>query len=70
MKREFPNFEDLLEELPKVLDDSYFSSDTKGDCEGLLITRVKSMTNGINGLVLCPECETTDEELFEKQRYC
>ena len=34
MKREFPNFEDLLEELPKVLDDSYFSSDTKGDCEG------------------------------------
>lgn len=65
VRREFPNFGDLLEELPKVLEGSYFSGDTKGDYEGALITRVKSMTNGINGLVLCPECETTDEELFE-----
>lgn len=65
VQRVFPNFADLLDELPNILKSSLFSDDTKGDYAGALVTRVKSMTNGINGLVLCPECETTDEELFE-----
>lgn len=64
--RDFPTFADLLEELPQILDDSLFSGDTKGDYAGALVTRVKSMTNGINGLVLCPEREISDEELFER----
>ena len=55
----------LFRSLPNILNSSFFSDDTKGDYAGALVTRVKSMTNGINGLVLCPECETTDEELFE-----
>lgn len=61
----FPTFSDLLVTLPKVMDNSLYSKDTKSDYAGALITRVKSLTNGINGLVLCAEDELTARELFE-----
>ncbi len=49
----FPTFRDLLEELPKVMERSAYSSDTKSDYSGALVTRIHSLTNGINGQVLC-----------------
>ncbi len=63
----FPTFRDLLEELPKVMERSAYSSDTKSDYSGALVTRIHSLTNGINGQVLCsgvmPEQES--ERLFD-----
>lgn len=61
----FPTFSDLLVTLPKVMDNSLYSKDTQSDYAGALVTRVKSLTNGINGLVLCAEDELSVKELFE-----
>lgn len=47
----FPTFETLLEILPKVVDSSAYSSDTSNDYKGALVTRVRSLTRGIHGLI-------------------
>lgn len=62
----FPTFEDLLETLPQVMEESEYSGDTKSDYAGALITRVKSLTNGINGQILCSNDEIPAEELFDE----
>lgn len=61
----FPTFGDLLETLPEVMNNSMYSNDTKSDYAGALVTRVNSLTNGINGLVFCSEDEVPAAELFE-----
>jgi len=62
----YPTFFDLLETLPEVMDDSMYSKDTKSDYSGALITRVKSLTNGLNKSIFCDEYGVSDKELFEK----
>ncbi len=62
----FPTFNDLIETLPEVMNSSMYSADTKSDYAGALITRVRSMTNGINGQIFCSNKELTDRELFEQ----
>lgn len=64
----FPTFADLLVTLPEVMKSSLYSQDTQSDYAGALVTRVKSLTNGINGLVLCASDSDvlTDSELFEQ----
>lgn len=62
----FPTFTDLLIALPEVMRTSMYSQDTQSDYTGALVTRVKSLTNGINGLVLCADDELSNEELFDK----
>lgn len=62
----FPTFADLLTTLPEVMDNSLYSKDTQSDYAGALVTRVKSLTNGINGLVLCADNELADTELFDE----
>ncbi len=47
----FPTFEDMLRELNNILETSEYSADTKGDYIGALSTRLKSLTNGINGQI-------------------
>lgn len=60
----FPTFMDLLITLPEVMADSSYSNDTKSDYSGALVTRIKSLTNGLNGQLLCSGTETGVEELF------
>ena len=62
----FPTFDDLLETLPEVMENSMYSKDTKSDYVGALITRVNSLTNGINGLVFCSDNEVSASELFDE----
>lgn len=61
----FPNFADLLEQIECVISDSKYSADSKGDYSGALLTRVRSLTNGLNGLIFCND-DLTDEELFDR----
>lgn len=63
--KRFPTFEDLLETLPEVMRSSLYSEDTRSDYAGALVTRVRSLTNGINGQIFCGEKELTDDDLFE-----
>lgn len=61
----FPNFSDVVKQIKIVLDESDYSDDNKGDYTGSLVTRLKSLTNGINGLVFTTD-DVLDEELFDQ----
>lgn len=64
----FPTLYDLLKVLPQVMEESQYSLDTKSDYSGALITRIKSLTNGINGQIFCTseDADKENEKLFEK----
>ena len=60
----FPTFDDVLRELNITISESAYSSDTKGDYIGSLSTRLKSLTNGINGRIFGSD-ELKMSELFD-----
>lgn len=64
--KDFPTFADLIKVLPDIMKESQYSADTKSDYSGALTTRVKSLTNGINGEVFCSSKEISDKGLFDK----
>lgn len=61
----FPSFSDLLYQIDLVLKESQYSADTKGDYVGALVTRLKTLTNGINGLIFSAN-EVKDADLFDE----
>lgn len=61
----YPNFADLLRQIEDVIEDSKYSADSKGDYSGALLTRVRSLANGINGLIFCNE-DLGDSDLFDR----
>ena len=61
----FPNFSDVLRNIETVMDESQYSSDSKGDYKGALSTRVRSLTNGINSMIFTSN-EIPNEKLFDK----
>lgn len=61
----YPSFTDVLEEIKVVLDESDYSADNKGDYIGSLATRIKSLTNGINGLIFTTD-DISDKDLFDR----
>lgn len=63
--QKYPNFADLLEQIENVINESKYSSDSKGDYSGALLTRVRSLTNGLNSLIFCND-DLTDYDLFDK----
>ena len=62
----YPTFKDVLEELRALMNDTEYSSDTKGDYKGALEMRLSSLTNGINGLIFSGE-EISLNELFDRR---
>ncbi|MGP1599086.1 helicase HerA domain-containing protein [Peptoanaerobacter stomatis] len=62
----FPTFSDLLEQLVDVLNKSQYSEEVKSNYIGSLVTRVKSLTNGINGQIFVYD-EIGDENLFDNK---
>lgn len=63
--RLFPTFESVAKEIRKYLDSSEYSDENKGNYKGSLLTRLESLTNGINGMVFGSN-DLADGELFEK----
>lgn len=61
---EFPCFRELLDALPKVINASAYSAEVKGNYTGALVTRVKSLTNGIYGVIFGKD-EIGDAALFD-----
>lgn len=64
--KKYPTFRDVMNSLTEVVDSKGFSKDTQGDYKGALLTRLESLTNGINGLVLCSANAIPDADLFDK----
>ena len=62
----YPTFMDLLEILPEIINNSSYSSDSKGDYIGALVTRVRSMTTGISGQIFCDSNDIDDSILFDE----
>ena len=60
----FPTFKDVYEQIREVLEESEYSADNKGDYTGALVTRLRSLTTGINGLIFNAD-EISMEELFD-----
>lgn len=63
--RLYPTFGDVLKQIRIVLSESEYSSDNKGDYTGALVTRMRSLTNGINGLIFTSN-DIPDEYLFDR----
>ncbi|MCC8096978.1 MAG: ATP-binding protein [Eubacterium sp.] len=61
----YPGFVDVLQQINIVMEESKYSSDSKGDYTGALCTRVKSLTNGLYSQIFTAN-ELSDEELYDK----
>lgn len=60
----FPSFQDLQEQLISVIDSSGYSEEVKSNYKGSLLTRIKSLTNGLNGMIFSSN-EINNEMLFD-----
>ena len=60
----FPTFRDLQNELINVIQNSAYSQEVKSNYIGSLVTRVKSLTNGLNGQMFSSE-EVDNNILFD-----
>ncbi len=60
----YPSFIDVLKMINVVMEESKYSSDSKGDYTGALCTRIKSLTNGIYGQIFSGD-EIPAEKLFD-----
>ena len=61
----YPTFADVAKNIKIIIDTSEFDKDNKGAYKGSLLTRLESLTNGINGMIFVCD-EISDEELFDK----
>jgi hypothetical protein len=61
----YPTFTDVVVNLKRVIDNSEYSEENKGNYKGSLETRLKSLTNGINGMIFSCD-ELSGEDLFDK----
>lgn len=60
----FPTFQDLLEQLIRVINESAYSEEIKSNYVGSLTTRVRSLTNGLNGQIFSSK-ERDNHILFD-----
>lgn len=60
----FPTFQDLLDQLIRVIDESAYSDEVKSNYAGSLTTRVRSLTNGLNGQIFASR-ERDNHILFD-----
>jgi hypothetical protein len=64
-KIKYPTFLDVMINIREIIDTSEYSDENKGNYKGALITRLKSLTNGLNGLIFTTDTPK-DCELFDK----
>lgn len=61
----FPDFHDLLEILPDIINKSDYSQELKGNYIGALVTRIRSLTNGYFKTIFQKD-EITPAQLFDE----
>ncbi len=61
----FPTFADLLMQLESVIAQSAYSDEMKSNYTGALVTRVRSMVNGLNGQIFAAD-EISNVDLFDR----
>lgn len=61
----YPTFADVTRNIRTIIDSSEYDAENKGAYKGALVTRLKSLTNGINGLIFTTN-ELSAQELFDR----
>lgn len=61
----YPTFADVAENIQQIIDTSEYDADNKGAYKGSLLTRLQSLTNGINGTIFVCD-EIPPEEFFDR----
>lgn len=61
----YPTFSDVAKNIKEIIDNSEFDKDNKGAYKGSLLTRLESLTNGINGMIFVCD-EIPNETLFDE----
>lgn len=61
----YPSFMDLLQALREVVSSSEYSKEVKDNYTGSLVTRVRSLTNGLNGQIFTAD-EIDSKKLFNE----
>lgn len=61
----YPSFTDVAHNIKEIIETSEYDSDNKGAYKGSLLTRLQSLTNGINGMIFTCD-EIADTDLFDK----
>lgn len=61
----YPAFSDVARNIKGIIDSSEYDNDNKGAYKGALLTRLQSLTNGINGLIFSSD-DIADTELFDQ----
>ena len=62
---QYPTFSTLVSELERIIQNSGYSAEAKGNYTGALVTRVESLTAGVLRQVFCSEAEIAAEVLFD-----
>lgn len=61
----YPCFADVAKNIETIIDSSEYDAENKGAYKGSLLTRLTSLTNGINGLIFTSN-EIHENELFDR----
>ena len=64
-KELFPNFMDVMQNVIEIINASEYSDENKGNYKGALVTRLESLTNGLNGLIFSSD-DISDDKLFDE----
>lgn len=64
--KKYPVFTDVLEILPRIIKTSEYSAEVQGNFTGALVTRVKEMTTGLNGLIFSGDNSIDAKNLFDE----
>ena len=62
----YPSFQDVADNVRSIINSSEYDAENKGAYKGSLITRLESLTNGLNGLLFVQNNEILAEDLFDK----
>ena len=60
----YPRFADIERNVKMIIDASEYDTENKGAYKGSLLTRLHSLTNGLNGMIFCDD-EISCKMLFE-----
>lgn len=61
----YPTFRDVARHIKIIIDSSEYDAENKGAYKGSLLTRLESLTNGINGLIFSGQT-ISDVQLFDE----
>ena len=61
----YPTFKDVARNIKDIIDSSEYDNDNKGAYKGSLLTRLQSLSTGINGLIFATD-ELLWQELFDE----